>query len=63
MSMLKSKMKEAATRVVGSLPDGAVLLGAGLVSYGAHMIYAPAGFIVGGIFMMLGGIFVARSAS
>lgn len=62
MSMLKSKMKEAATRVVGSLPDVAVLLGAGLVSYGAHMIYAPAGFIVGGIFMMLGGIFVARSA-
>lgn len=45
------------------LPDALLLIGAGLVSYGAHMIYAPAGFIVGGSFFILAGRLAARSMS
>jgi hypothetical protein len=42
-------MTKAAAMAADLLPDALLLIGAGLVSYGAHMIYAPAGFIVGGI--------------
>lgn len=34
--------------------DGAGLLGAGMMAYGAHMIYEPAGYIVGGALLLLG---------
>ena len=32
------------------------ILGAGFVAYGAWLIYAPAGFIVGGLFMLSVGV-------
>ncbi|WP_319798315.1 hypothetical protein [Nitrobacter sp.] len=35
------------------------LAGAASVSYGAWMIYPPAGFIVGGALMMLGSVLTA----
>lgn len=32
--------------------DGAALLGAALITYGADLVYRPAGFITGGAFLL-----------
>ena len=61
MSTMKNAMTKAAAAAVDSLPDALLLIGAALVSYGAHMIYAPAGFIVCGSFFILAGRLAARS--
>jgi hypothetical protein len=37
------------------LADSIGLLGAGLLSYGAWLVYAPAGFIVGGVLLLAAG--------
>lgn len=37
--------------------DASILLGAGLLTYGAWLIYAPAGFIVPGVLLLAGGLF------
>ena len=42
------------------IEDGAGLLGAGLVSYGAEQVYRPAGFIIGGILLLAGAWLSAR---
>lgn len=36
------------------LRDGAVLAGAASITYGAWLIYRPAGFIVGGVLLIIG---------
>ena len=41
------------------LRDLAGLCGVGLVSYGAWLIYPPAGFIVGGSLMIAGALLLA----
>jgi len=40
-----------------------VLCGSGAiaVSYGAYLVYEPAGFIVGGLLLITGGFFVAKA--
>ena len=40
--------------------DVVVVVGSGLVSYGAWSVYEPIGFIVGGIMVIGLGIFVAK---
>ena len=40
--------------------DGAALAGAGLIAHGADLIYPPAGFIVAGLFLLMGAWIVAR---
>ena len=42
------------------LRDGAGLAGAGAVSYGAWLVYQPAGFIVGGLLLIVGAILASR---
>lgn len=42
--------------------DGLFVAGGGAVSYGAWLVYAPAGFIVGGVLAIAAGVMVARSA-
>lgn len=45
----------------GALVTGAIFAGAGLISYGAWLIYHPAAFIVGGGFLLCGGwMFASR---
>jgi hypothetical protein len=39
--------------------DLAGLCGVGLVSYGAWMIYPPAGFITGGLLLIVGTLLIA----
>jgi hypothetical protein len=62
MTTLKAALKRAAAASADSVPDAILLFGAGLVSYGAHMIYAPSGFIVGGMFFLYAGWAAARRA-
>lgn len=51
-------------RVLEALPvlirDAVGLCGAGLASYGAWLVYEPAGFIAGGVLLMAGAWLVAR---
>ncbi len=62
-----SSMKQARARVAMIaaewLPDTLLLVGAGLVSYGTYAIYAPAGIIVCGSFLIVAGRLAARSMS
>jgi hypothetical protein len=55
-------MKRLSAAVENSLPDALFLIGAGLVSYGAYMIYAPAGFVTCGLFSILAGVLAAKGA-
>lgn len=41
--------------------DAAIVAGAGLITYGVWLIYQPAAFIVGGLFLLGGGwLFASR---
>jgi hypothetical protein len=44
----------------GNVPDALMLSGVAGISYGAWLVYAPAGFIVGGAFLLAGGVMAAR---
>lgn len=43
--------------------DAAGITGAGLIAYGAWLIFPPAGFIVGGLLVLAGAIAAARGGS
>jgi len=55
----------AAASIVASewTPDTLLMAGAGCVSYGAWLIYPPAGFIVGGLLLLVGGYLGASKAA
>ena len=38
-------------------------VGAALISYGAWLVYQPAGFMTGGAFLILGCLFYSRAAA
>lgn len=42
------------------IPDILLITGAGMLSYGAWMVYQPSGFIVGGILVLIAGIKTAK---
>ena len=44
------------------MPDALMLAGASTIAYGAGLIYEPAGYIVGGLLALVGGVLLARSA-
>lgn len=43
-------------------PDALMAAGAGGISYGAWLVYQPAGFIVGGLLVLTAGVLAARKA-
>lgn len=51
-------MRKILTSVV---PDALMLAGAGGLSYGAWLIYEPAGFLVGGALALVGGVLCAKA--
>jgi hypothetical protein len=55
------KLDSIKAAAAGWLPDALMLGGAGATSYGARLIYAPAGWIVAGILMACMGFLLARS--
>ena len=59
MKLLAAAVRTIAGAVPGLVRDLAGLCGVGLVSYGAWMIYPPAGFIAGGILLIVGALLIA----
>jgi hypothetical protein len=58
------KIAKIAAAIRRALPvllcDAAGIGGAGLIAYGAWLVYAPAGFIIGGILLLAGAVMTAR---
>jgi len=66
MKPLAAALRIIAGAVPGLVRDLAGLCGVGLVSYGAWMIYPPAGFITAGLLLVVGSLLIAignRAAS
>ena len=66
MKLLAAAVRNVAKAVPGLVRDLAGLCGVGLVSYGAWLIYPPAGFITAGILLIVGTLLIAlgnRAAS
>jgi len=59
MKLLAAAVRKIAGVMPGLVRDLAGLCGVGLVSYGAWMIYPPAGFIVAGILLIVGALMIA----
>jgi hypothetical protein len=59
MKLLASAVRTIAMAVPSLVRDLAGLCGVGLVSYGAWMIYPPAGFITGGLLLIVGTLLIA----
>jgi len=59
MKLLAAAVRTIAGVMPGLIRDLAGLCGVGLVSYGAWMIYPPAGFIVAGILLIVGTLMIA----
>lgn len=57
---MRLKLPNFAALAADWLPDTLMVTGTGAVSYGAALIYAPAGFIVGGLLLLAGGVLAAR---
>lgn len=57
---LKHHLKKGALAAAGWLPDGLMVCGAGAVAYGAGLVYPPAGYMVGGLFLLAAGWLTAR---
>ena len=59
MKPLATALHTIAGAVPGVVRDLAGLSGVGLVSYGAWLIYPPAGFIAGGSLLIVGALLAA----
>ncbi len=55
-------MKKTGEIAKSLLPDALMLSGIGCLAYGAWRIYAPAGWIVAGVFAFAFGLLLARRA-
>lgn len=60
--IIKDKLHTAANAAAGFLPDSLMLAGVGCVSYGAALVYTPAGYVVGGLFAIVAGVVLARGS-
>jgi hypothetical protein len=60
MNKLLKSLAHAAAAVARQAPDLLALGGAGAISYGAGLIYEPAGYIVGGVMALSIGVLAAR---
>lgn len=45
-----------------ALPDVLMICGAATLSYGASLVYLPAGFVVAGLLLLIAGVLTARVA-
>lgn len=59
MNLLAAAVRTIALAVPSLVRDLAGLCGVGLVSYGAWLIYPPAGFIAGGILLIVGALLIS----
>ena len=60
---MKEHLQKMLAAAAGSLPDALMVGGAAGISYGASLVYMPAGWVVGGLFALAAGVLLARSAA
>jgi len=60
LQALQRGADEVRAALVRVAPDSLLVGGAAAISYGAWMIYPPAGFIVGGLLSISGGVLLIR---
>lgn len=53
-------LKKGALAAAGWTPDALMVGGGAAMSYGASLVYHPAGFVVGGMFLLAAGWLTAR---
>lgn len=44
------------------IPDALMIVGASALAYGAGLAYVPAGFVVGGLLLLVAGVVLARAS-
>lgn len=54
-------MRKLLDVVARQMPDAFMLAGAGGVSYGAWLVYEPAGYIAAGALALVAGVLMARA--
>lgn len=54
-------LKILMAKAAGWVPDALIAGGASAISYGAWLVYSPAGFLVGGGLALAAGYLLARS--
>ena len=59
---MKAHLRALAATAREHIPDALLVGGASAVTCGVALIYAPAGWIVGGLFALAAGVYTARSA-
>lgn len=57
---MKQHLARIATTAAGWLPDALMLAGAASVSWGASLVYLPAGWIVAGLFLIVAGVLAVK---
>ena len=62
IKLLVAAVRAIAAAMPGLVRDLAGLCGVGFISYGAWLIYPPAGFIVGGTLLMVGALLAAMGS-
>lgn len=50
-------------KITSAIPDALIVAGSLALSYGAGLLHPAAGFIVGGLLLIAGGVIVARNAA
>jgi len=60
---MKEHLQKMLAAAAGLVPDGLMLAGAGAMSYGAGLVYQPAGWIVGGVLLLVAGVLSARKVA
>lgn len=63
LNRITDKLSAAGAALIGWRPDAMMIGGGAGVAYGAWLVYAPAGFIVGGLLAMAAGWLESRSAA
>lgn len=59
---IKNIIQVAVAVAAGYLPDALMVIGATGISYGAWLVYGPAGYVVGGLFALAAGVVLARGS-
>lgn len=59
---MKQTLQRIAATAADWVPDALMAGGAGAIAYGASLVYAPAGWVVGGALAIAGGVLLARGA-
>lgn len=57
---LRARLAELRAAAGANVPDMLMAAGAALISYGVWAIYPPAGFITGGVLLLVAGVIASR---